>query len=332
VRSISDSEDGHVTADWFAAPWRRRALRRVVMALPPRTAAVLGRPGRRAREVVGEASSWRAARGRMDSRGWRRRTRSSYVVLYYHRLAGELKPGQERLDLSPELFSRQMRLLRRLHYRFLTPDQLLAFHDGSLDALPRRAVVVTADDGFLDCVEPFLREARLHPQLFVPTAEVGGRAGWAGGEPLAGWPDLQRLAEAGVVVGSHAHRHVPLPELDDTALAEDLASSRRELVARLSAAPPVLAYPHGQRDRRVVSAAARAGFRIAFTTDPGRNGADTDPLQLRRIGVKAWDSPLSLLWKAATGQLLPARWEARRISRALPAYRPPPPTPPTSGG
>ena len=38
-----------------------------------------------------------------------RRLRSGYTALLYHRLAGELKPGQERLDVAPRAFDRQMR-------------------------------------------------------------------------------------------------------------------------------------------------------------------------------------------------------------------------------
>ena len=152
----------------------------------------------------------------------------------------------------------------------------------------------------------------------MPTTEVGGRSWWAGDEPLAGWPDLRRLADAGVGVGSHGQRHVALPELDDASLGQELTASRQDLERELPATIPVLAYPHGRRDPRVQAAAAAAGFRLAFTTDPGRNGAGTDPLALRRIGPKAWDGRASFLWKVLTGRLLPERWEARRLRRDPP--------------
>jgi peptidoglycan/xylan/chitin deacetylase (PgdA/CDA1 family) len=323
---MSYSDDARVLGDWFAAPIRRRVLRRLLMRLPSPLAAMVAFSGPRARVIGREAARWRAVRECSTPTQWRRGARSSYVVLYYHRLAGELKPGQERLDVPPELFARQMRLLRRLRFRPLTPEQLIAFHEGSLPALPRRSYVITADDGFLDCVTPFVTHARVRPQLFVPTAEVGGRSWWAGDEPLANWADLRRMSELGVAIGSHAHRHVPLPEVGDDELLEELTASRDELRRRLPAAPPILSYPHGRRDARVLESAVAAGFALAFTTDPGRNGANADQMQLRRIGVKAWDSSLSFLWKATTGQLLPPRWEARRISRGVPSYRPHRPT------
>jgi peptidoglycan/xylan/chitin deacetylase (PgdA/CDA1 family) len=311
---------------WFDAPWRRRVLRRALAHAPLAVAAALARCGERVAGVALEGAFWAGVRAAASAAEWRRLTRSSYVVFYYHRLAGEGKPGQERLDLPPELFERQLALLRRLRFRALSAAELIAFHDGSLRTLPARSYVVTADDGFLDCVDPFLRHAGVRPVLFVSSAEVGGRSWWAGGELLAGWDDLRRLAAAGVEIGSHAHRHLPLTDLDGGELREQLAGSRRKLGDQLLAAPSLLAYPHGRRDEQVLTAVREAGFRLAFTTDPGRNGGGSDPLTLRRIGVKAWDGDLSFIWKALTGELLPARWERRRISRAAPGYLQPPPT------
>jgi peptidoglycan/xylan/chitin deacetylase (PgdA/CDA1 family) len=325
------STDTGPVPDWFAAPLRRRLLRRGLCRLPQPLLDLLGRlPGTPGRLGV-DAARWRGVRRRVPRAEWRRLTRSGYTVLYYHRLAGQGKPGQERLDLPPEVFDRQLALLRRLGFRPVAVDRLLAFHAGSGGSLPRRSYVVTADDAFRDCVAPLLRNADISPVVFVPTAEPGGRSWWAGDEPVAGWDELKALASAGVTIGSHSHRHIPLPELDCAHLPAELRQSRREAAAWLGHEPCLLAYPNGRRDGRVLEAAREAGFTLAFTTDPGRNGAGTDPLQLRRVGVKAWDSRLSFLWKALTGELLPPWWERRRISRAPRGYRPPPPSPHRGG-
>ena len=49
-------------------------------------------------------------------------------MLLYHRLAGELKPGQERLDVPPAQFARQLRLLRRAGLHPVSLDEVVAFH------------------------------------------------------------------------------------------------------------------------------------------------------------------------------------------------------------
>jgi len=324
--------DAHLASEmdvqsWFEAGWRRRLLRRLLSHLPPRIAALAARLVHRARGLAVEGVFWGGVRRVATDAQWQRLTLSSYVVLYYHRLQGDLKPGQERLDVPPALFERQLRLLNWLRFRALSPDELVAFHDGLLLTLPRRSYVVTADDGFQDCVEPLIRHASIHPQFYVPSAEIGGRSWWAGDEPIVRWDDLRRMAKAGVAIGSHAHRHVALPELDDLAIHEELDASMSTLVGGLPSSVPFLAYPHGRTDARVASAARTAGFRLAFTTDPGRNGAGTDVMHLRRVGVKSWDSPASFLWKTLTGELLPQRWEARLIRRDPPKSRRPRPIP-----
>ena len=303
---------------WFEAGWKRRIARRLFMRLP--------RP-LRPRDVA----FWAEVRAAATGDEWRRLTRSSYVALYYHRLAGEGKDGQERIDLPAELFAAQLRLLRLLRFRPLAPEDVVAFHAGKLRELPSRSFVVTADDAFRDVVEPFLRHADARPVVFVPTQEVGGRSWWAGDEPVASWEELERLARAGVALGSHTRRHASLPGLEPAALADELEGSRRDLEQR-DGFVPLLAYPHGRSDEAARRAAAAAGFRAAFTTDPGRNGAGTDPYLLRRIGVKAWDSRLSFLWKVVTGELLPPRWEAWRIRRARRSSRRRRPTRAPRGG
>ena len=307
LRGSSRTLTGTEAGTWFHVGWKRRIARRVLVRLP-----------RSLRPV--DAAFWAGAQAAATQTEWRRLTRSSYVALYYHRLAGEGKVGQERLDVAPAQFARQVRLLRLLRFRPLTPTELAAFHAGEQTNLPPRSYVITVDDAFRDCVEPLLRHADVRPQLFVPTQEVGGRSWWAGDEPIASWEELERLAEAGVAIGSHTRRHALLPDLDRAALVDELEGSRRDLEARLPSVP-LLAYPHGRSDPASRRVAADAGYRAAFTTDPGRNGAGTDPFRLRRIGVKAWDSRLSFLWKVATGELVPARWEAWRIRRARRSFR-----------
>jgi peptidoglycan/xylan/chitin deacetylase (PgdA/CDA1 family) len=326
---LSDPRGEPRLSSWYDARLRRRLVLRVLTVFPQRI-LYAGRRATRShgagRRLLGEAVIWRETRATTSRAEWKRLTASSYTVLYYHRLKGDMKPGQERIDVSPRLFEKQMRQLRRFGFRCLPAEELVAFHDGSLATLPRRGVVITVDDGFADCVEPLIGQSKMHPQIFVVTSDVGGTAAWAGEERLADWAELQQMAEAGVGIGSHSRRHVALPTVADEQLRMELARSKQELDGKLERAIPCLAYPHGQRDPRVCDAALEAGFRLAFTTDPGRNGADTDRMQLRRIGIKEWDSSWSFLWKVVTGRLLPQWWENRRIRKVLPSYLPPQPT------
>jgi peptidoglycan/xylan/chitin deacetylase (PgdA/CDA1 family) len=288
---------------FFNVYWPTRLLRRVLSSAPARFLRSLPLA------VGADAAFWAGARSAATDEEWSRLTGSSYVVLMYHRLAGEQVPGQERLDVDPAMFRRHLRWLRRLGFRPLSSEELAAFHADPSATLPRRSFVLTADDGFRDAVAAMTGQVSAKPQLFVNTACVGGVAPWADDRPLASWDELRELAAAGAAIGSHARTHGRLPHSPPELLDEELAGSLHELQEQVPSAVPVLAYPHGSHDGRVRAAAIRTGYRAAFTTETGRNGAGTDPYCLRRVAVKDWDGPLSVLWKSVTGELVPPEWD-----------------------
>ena len=304
---------------WFDAGWRARLFRRVLVRAPLPDA--LARRVRRplALRSLADAAFWRGVRDAASACEWQRLTRSSYVVLIYHRLAGDAVPGQEDLYLAPRRFATQMRVLRWLRFRPLDPEAQLRFHHDASATLPPRCYVVTVDDAYEDNLGPLMRHAAHRPQLFAPTTEVGRRARWTDGEPLLDWPALVRMAEAGIAIGSHTRTHASLPDVGPLSLDDELAGSMTDLQRNLPATAPVIAYPHGRHDAAVRMATIAAGYRLAYTTSVGRNGAGTDRWTLRRIGPKQRDSAASFAWKVLTGELLPGWWERRRVSRAGPA-------------
>ena len=301
---------------WLDQPIAVRACGPLLGSAAPALAAV--HPDLLA--IAARAAFWRGVRSAATAAEWRR-LRSGYTALLYHRLAGELKPGQERLDVAPRAFDRQMRLLRLLGMQPLTVERLVDCHAPGGPPFPRRGVVVTADDAFRDVVEPLRRHAGVRPLLFVPTAAVGGPAGWLDGEEVASWKELADLAESGVALGAHGRTHAQLPELADALAEEELRGSRDDLARQLRIDAVAFAYPNGRHGAREQALAAAAGYRIAFTTQLGRNGPGSDPFRLRRVSVKAWDSRLSFAWKLLTGEQPPRRWESWLILRSAAAGR-----------
>lgn len=290
---------------WTEAPWRTRLLRR--LRLPPALLAPLAQRSARWAELAADLRHWQRRRAESTAEQWRRAT-SSYSVLVYHRFTGELKPGQERIDIAPRRFRRQLRALRALGFKPLSVEELLAFHRGELNELPRRRFAITVDDAMADAVEPLRRAASLSPQLFVPTAELGGDAHWIDGEPVARWEEVRTLAAAGVAIGSHTRHHRRLTQLGAAEREVELVGSLAELREQVPGAATVIAYPNGDHDDEVCAAAAAAGYEAAFTTKQGRNDAATDPYRLRRVSVHGADGALAVLWKVLTGEGLPPAW------------------------
>lgn len=295
---------------FFHAYWRTRVLRRAACLIGSWSARALASGSLMG--IAADTAFWQGARSVATKREWERLTKSSYIVVYYHRIAGEQSPGQDHLDIRPSKFDRQQRLLRLLGFRALSPEELLHFHNDPNATLRGRRYILTADDGIRDAVEVFGRNGDLRPQMFVCTSSVGGKAWWIDNEPIATWEELRQAQVAGVVIGSHARDHTALPVHGPDDLGDELSGSLRDLQSNLPHVSALLAYPHGRHDERVRAAAIAAGYRAAFTTEPGRNGAGTDVYCLRRLGLKDWDGPAALMWKTLTGELLPWQWERWR--------------------
>ncbi len=220
------------------------------------------------------------------------------VFLCYHSVT---ECGPRWLSLPPELFERQLALLRRRGYAAGNLDVLRALTRGERPA--RSSVFLTFDDGFADnhsVVAPLLRHYGLCAFVFVlpPLLEGGGPLAWAEVEERRrrypdvmrslSWRQVEDLAEAGLTIGSHTMSHRRLSELGAEERTQELLDSRRAIAGRLGRCE-TLAYPFGDWDASVARAAARAGYSWAFTM-PGTGQLRAHRLGLPRIAVDHRDT------------------------------------------
>src|SRR5271165_6602583 len=100
------------------------------------------------------------------------------VVTYHGVLPEGYEPVDSALDgnlISAEMLSRQLRLLKA-QYHVISPEDALAWLEGAgRRALPPRAVLLTCDDGLLNCLTdmlPILRQEKLSCLFFVTGASA----------------------------------------------------------------------------------------------------------------------------------------------------------------
>jgi hypothetical protein len=84
-----------------------------------------------------------------------------------------------------------------------------------------------------------------------------------------------------------------------------------------------IAYPFGHLDERVEAATRTAGYRAAFSTQPGFNRSDVNRLRIRRLDVFGTDTPAMLLRKVRLGSNdgtlgNAVRYYFQQITRRLP--------------
>jgi peptidoglycan/xylan/chitin deacetylase (PgdA/CDA1 family)/GT2 family glycosyltransferase len=306
---------------WFgAAPPRELALRRLLIALrvPAAWLAPLGRlmPGERRKEVwyflVWRLAFWTAVRRSMTRDRWLRLTRSVPVLMYHgfgeadH--AADEPGGQSRFVLPPRHFARQMHLLSVLRYRVISFEELArALHGEGLP--PRRAAVITIDDGYRDNLEvahPVLQRHRFAATHFLISRKLGSVNDWdlpgaLSGRPVLSLEETKRLRDDGAELGAHTRSHPSLPALEDGAVVAEIEGSRRDLEVDLGEEIRTFAYPYGRLDERALDAVATAGFLGACTTEERHARLDDDPLQVPRLEVRSTESTLQFLRKLLLG-------------------------------
>lgn len=293
---------------WFGLTSRREVVvRRAALALrlPPAVLARLGGLARSAggREAwfyfVSRYAFWRAVRRNVSRERWEQITWGVPVLMYHAFGKGD---ERDRYVVPRRALARQLLLLRLLRYRGIRLEELV---DDLLEARlpPRRAVVITIDDGYVDNLEvaaPLLRRLAFPATVYLVSGRLGSVNRWTGdgalsGRPLLNWGQVERLATYGVGIGAHTRTHAALPNVADDAVEKEVSGSREELEARLGSPVRTFAYPYGELDDRAVEAVAGAGFAGACTVEPRLAGLDEDPLRVPRIEVRAGESLLRFL-------------------------------------
>ena len=217
------------------------------------------------------------------------------AILAYHKI-GEPSPGAwETWYYVPEhTFVRHLAWLRAAGWDVI---DVAAFLRGLVEpnTLPRRAALITFDDGYRNiwsCALPRLMEFGFPGVIFVPTQYVGGTSAFDANtsepeEPVCSWAQLRELERHGVSVQSHGVSHRTFSELSPEELEQELLQSRRVLEDQLGKAVEVLAYPYGDAgaDGHAVRAALeRTGYRAACLYEGGPMRLPVDnPYRLERV-------------------------------------------------
>lgn len=211
-------------------------------------------------------------------------------ILMYHKVAPV--NGQSTLKghyVSPELFGKQMRALRKRGFEAVPLDRLFQ------EPLPERPIVITFDDGyenFYSHALPILQECGFSATVFLVANLLGQTNQWdvRNGdveERLMTVEQIRQAMRSGIDFGSHTLDHADLATADDAAAWEQISGSRQLLESRLDSPIKTFCYPYGRKTASVQAMVARAGYTVACSTEKGANTPATDPFALKRINVRS---------------------------------------------
>lgn len=207
-------------------------------------------------------------------------------ILCYHRFGG----ANSKMSVSPDNFAAQLDWLARNDYRVIRLSQLIGFLQGR-EALPKRSVVITMDDGYESVHRHALPQLRKHDfpaTLFVYTDFIGAGDG-------LGWNQLAELKASGLVdIQAHSKSHRNLIERTTGETDERYRQSidaevrvPRELLERRLPSLQVrhFAFPYGDANEAVLDALTRQQYQLAVTVYPGGNAFFAMPFMLRRTMI-----------------------------------------------
>ncbi len=230
-------------------------------------------------------------------------------ILLYHMIVRAGEQADPAMAVSQPRFDQQLAALTEAGYACVSLDRLVAYVRDE-QPVPARSFVLTFDDGFLSTYRlawPVLRRYGMTATVFLVSDRVGAQSEWMRVEPsgpqlLMGPAQIREMQCGGIDFASHGRTHAHLTQLNDAALVDELAGSRRRLAALIGREVRTLGYPHGEWDARVRSAAERAGYTAAVSVVAGWNRPGTDLLALRRLVVTGRDTPHALLLKMILGE------------------------------
>ncbi len=224
-------------------------------------------------------------------------------ALLLHSISEPQTEEESTYYLGPSKFRRMMHYFQAAGYTTASTEQWLQ------NRVTKKQVLLTFDDGYDDLFEellPLAIEHRYTPLIFLTVDQIGGSNVWdqkhgLRTRKLLTLDQIREMQRYGIQFGSHTLSHPWLPSLSDTELHREVHESKHRLEDLLGVEVTSFAYPHGGVDRRVRAAVANAGYKLAFTTEPGLNGWN-DPLCQHRSELNQLTSLLEFACKLRTGR------------------------------
>ena len=223
-------------------------------------------------------------------------------ALMLHSICEPLSKEEASYYIAPRRFKDLMRRFQRMGYKTATTAQWLQ------DDMPGNHVLLTFDDGYDDLYDellPLVIEHGHTPVIYLVADRIGASNVWdqqngLRARNLLTLEQIREMQKYGVEFGSHTLTHPWLPGVSDAELKHEVGDSKHRLEDMLGVAVDSFAYPSGGVDRRVRSAVAAAGYKLAFTTLPGANWWN-DPLCQRRAEINDHTTALDFAFKLRRG-------------------------------
>jgi peptidoglycan/xylan/chitin deacetylase (PgdA/CDA1 family) len=222
-------------------------------------------------------------------------------VLMYHRVVDDIALSRKQnICVHVQEFHKQLELLDRLGFTAITLSDYRLYQAGEI-RLPRKPVIITFDDGYLDTYRlavPLLKEYGMRAVVFV----IGDRSiktnVWDDNRSdiskaaLMNTDQIVEIHQDGFEIGVHTLTHSALTDMPDEDCIEEIKNAKTVLEAVTGSTIYSFSYPYGKVNRRIKKYVFESGYQYACSVFSGPPRFGDDPLEIRRITVSGRTSIL----------------------------------------
>lgn len=154
--------------------------------------------------------------------------------------------------------------------------------------LPRKAFVITFDDGYRDilCVREYLQKMRICPTVFLlASPDVADRSELGTNLEFLCTDEISTLISDGWEVGCHSDTHPDFGRLSEEQVKEQVITAKNKLQDALGMPIKFFSYPKGKYSQTILDAARQGQYSLGLTMDSQGLNQKCNLLTLGRVGV-----------------------------------------------
>ena len=201
---------------------------------------------------------------------------------------------RQSLNIYPETLKSQIETLKNAGYIFVTPSDLAKVLNGTAENFPKKTVILSFDDGYMDFytdVFPILKQENVRAVAYIVPNFLN--------RPNFMFSfQLKEVAKSPLVeIGAHTMDHYALAGMEKNKARYEIAESRKVLQKELGLPINSFAYPYGSFDKQAIGLVREAGFIDAVSTIPDINNTNQTKFYLYRLraGARTGQSLLDFL-------------------------------------
>jgi peptidoglycan/xylan/chitin deacetylase (PgdA/CDA1 family) len=178
------------------------------------------------------------------------------------------------LDILPTTLDKQIEILKKAGYTFITAGQLGDALSGRFQ-IPSKSIILTFDDGYRDLytdVFPIIKKYHIKITAYIIS-------GFLNNPNYLFSTQLKELVDSGLVeIGDHTINHLALKGKSMDVVTHEIKQSKLDLEKEYKISVVSFAYPYGLYDDQAMHIVKDAGFSNAVATTPGNEIVSQDQI------------------------------------------------------